>query len=231
MIDSLASATARFIAEISPLTDTQMSAPSRLPGWSRGHVATHIARNADGMVNLCAWARTGIETPMYPTQEIRNREVEYGATRPAAEIVADVINSAERLVSAFATLDATALKVPIRRGANAVGPQYPASAIPWMRLREVEIHLVDLDLAATFARAPVKFLTDLLTEETPNFDSRMPGLTLITHEGPRFQVGDGAQAITGSIGDVTAWLLGRANPDELSRLSSDSPIPAPPKWL
>lgn len=231
MTNSLASATKRFIAEITPCTDAQMLAPSRLPGWSRGHVATHIARNADGMVNLCTWARTGIETPMYPTQEARNSQIENGARRPAAEIVADVITSAEQLVSAFAALDEAALKVPIRRGANSTGPQYPASTIPWMRLREVEIHLVDLNLAVTFAQSPVKFLTDLLTEETPNFDSRMPGLTLMTNEGPRFQIGDGAQTITGSIGDIAAWLLGRANEDELSRLKSDTSIPIPPKWL
>ncbi len=194
-------------------------------------MATHIARNADGMVNLCTWARTGIETPMYPTQEARNSQIENGARRPAGEIVADVSNSAEQLASAFAALDEAALTVPIRRGANATGPQYPASTIPWMRLREVEIHLVDLDLTATFAQSPVEFLTALLAEETPNFDSRMSGLTLMSNEGSRFRIGDGTQTITGSIGDIAAWLLGRANEGELARLKSDMPIPVPPKWL
>ena len=33
-------------------------APSALPGWTRAHVLTHLARNADAMVNLLTWART-----------------------------------------------------------------------------------------------------------------------------------------------------------------------------
>ena len=30
-------------------SDADVRAPSLLPGWSRGHVLTHIARNADGI--------------------------------------------------------------------------------------------------------------------------------------------------------------------------------------
>ena len=48
-----------------------MAGPSLLPGWSRGHVLTHLARNADGAVNLLTWARTGVETPQYVSQEQR----------------------------------------------------------------------------------------------------------------------------------------------------------------
>ena len=32
--------------------ELDIAAPSLLPGWTRGHVITHIARNADGYVNL-----------------------------------------------------------------------------------------------------------------------------------------------------------------------------------
>jgi len=30
-------------------TDADVRAPSLLPGWTRGHVLSHIARNADGI--------------------------------------------------------------------------------------------------------------------------------------------------------------------------------------
>jgi maleylpyruvate isomerase len=231
MQGTLVDATRRFLTAISPLTDEQMSAPSRLPNWSRGHVATHIARNADAMVNLCVWASTGVQSPMYRSQEERDSQIESGARRSANEIVTDVSDSAERLDVAIEALSDSALRFLIRRGPAAAGPLSPASDIPWMRKKEVEIHLVDLDLAPTFADTPLEFLATLLTEEVLIFDSRMLGLTLITDEGPVFKIGDGVQRITGSTGDITAWLLGRANEIEISRLSSDTAIATPPSWL
>jgi hypothetical protein len=34
-------------------------APCALEGWSRRHLVSHFARNADAVGNLLAWARTG----------------------------------------------------------------------------------------------------------------------------------------------------------------------------
>ena len=40
-------ATARLLATARTLDDDAVRAPSPLPGWTRGHVLTHVARNAD----------------------------------------------------------------------------------------------------------------------------------------------------------------------------------------
>jgi maleylpyruvate isomerase len=61
----LAAATQRLQDTVAGLTDQQAREPSLLPGWSRGHVLTHLARNADSLRNLLIWARTGVETPQY----------------------------------------------------------------------------------------------------------------------------------------------------------------------
>ena len=92
--------TDRLLATADALTDAQVAAPSRLPGWTRGHVLTHLARNADGFRNLLSWAATGNETPMYPSEEARARGVEEGAARSAAEIAADLHKSAAALAAA-----------------------------------------------------------------------------------------------------------------------------------
>ena len=60
-LDRLAASTERLLASAAALSDAQLREPSPLPGWSRGHVLSHIARNADGLRNLLIWARTGIE--------------------------------------------------------------------------------------------------------------------------------------------------------------------------
>jgi hypothetical protein len=50
-------------------------APGRLPlpGWSRGHVLTHLARNADGGRRLLVWARTGVESFEYASLQAGRR--------------------------------------------------------------------------------------------------------------------------------------------------------------
>ncbi|MFG1879257.1 maleylpyruvate isomerase N-terminal domain-containing protein [Sphaerisporangium sp. NPDC049003] len=53
--------------------------PSLLAGWARGHVLTHVARNADGHINFLTWARTGVYTPQYPTPCAREAEIAEGA--------------------------------------------------------------------------------------------------------------------------------------------------------
>jgi maleylpyruvate isomerase len=44
-------------------TDGSILADSGLPGWTRGHLLTHVARNADALRNLLTWARTGCHVP------------------------------------------------------------------------------------------------------------------------------------------------------------------------
>ena len=44
-------ASERVSVTIADLTDDGARGPSRLPGWTRGHVLTHLGRNADGNRN------------------------------------------------------------------------------------------------------------------------------------------------------------------------------------
>ena len=67
-LDRLAAATGRLVATAPALTDAQAREPSLLTGWSRGHVLSHTARNADGMVNLLNWARTGSRRVLFARQ-------------------------------------------------------------------------------------------------------------------------------------------------------------------
>ena len=77
-LETLDAATARLSATCADVDDATARRPSLLPGWSVGHVLTHVARNADGMVNLVTWAVTGDRTPMYASMEARNAAIEEG---------------------------------------------------------------------------------------------------------------------------------------------------------
>src|SRR3954447_544762 len=102
----LAESTERLLATVAKLTDDDLRAPSLLPGWSRGHVLTHVARNADSHVNLLTWARTGVPTPQYPSPEARAAGIEAGAGRPVEEQLADLRESAGRLAQAMREMPA-----------------------------------------------------------------------------------------------------------------------------
>jgi maleylpyruvate isomerase len=205
-------ATSRLVRTADALTDEEAAAPSLLPGWSRGHVLTHIARNADGMVRLVDWAVTGVPTPMYASPEAREQDIAAGAGRSAAELAADVLDSAARLRAALDRLadDETAFDRllvfgPMRPGAE---PDSPARTLPYARTREVEIHHVDLGLAS-------------YTEHDwpPEFVER----TLLWVHGR-----SGPVDVVGEPSEVLAWRLGRTTGPSLTRLDGSPPGDAPP---
>ncbi|WP_241780552.1 maleylpyruvate isomerase family mycothiol-dependent enzyme, partial [Streptomyces wadayamensis] len=70
-------ATARLLTVAGTLDDAALAEPSRLPGWTRGHVLSHLARNADALLNVVAGR------PMYASAEARDADIEAGATLPA----------------------------------------------------------------------------------------------------------------------------------------------------
>lgn len=133
-----------MLATAAGISDEQAREPSSLPGWSRGHVLTHLARNADGLRNLLIWARTGVVTPQYPSFEVRNEEIEAGAGRPARELVVDFADSATAFEAETARLRDGDWAAEVR---GVRGAAHPAWYTLWRRLSELEIHHVDLDAA------------------------------------------------------------------------------------
>jgi len=78
---------------VEALPDPDLAGPSLLPGWSRQTLLAHLARNADALVNLLTWARTGVETPMYASAGARDEEIAETAARPASEVRAEFAGS------------------------------------------------------------------------------------------------------------------------------------------
>jgi uncharacterized protein (TIGR03083 family) len=123
-----------------PPTDSWARQPSLLPGWTRGHVLNHLARNADAMVRTLSGTVRGEKIPMYDGEDARAADIEAGAGRPAAELAADVTDSAGRLEQTWSRLDDADWQHDAITREGAV----PAIRLIGMRWREVEIHRVDL---------------------------------------------------------------------------------------
>src|SRR5436309_6355605 len=96
--------TERVLAVVATLSDADLARPSALPDWSRAHVVAHLARNADALGNLLTWARTGVETPMYPSRQARDEDIAATAAQSPAGLRADCATAGGRLAEAIETL-------------------------------------------------------------------------------------------------------------------------------
>lgn len=190
-------ATQRALADdVVALTDEQARRPSLLPGWSVGHVLTHLARNADGFVRMIEGAGRGDVVAMYPTgREGRAADIEAGADRRAADIIADLTSSMAGLDDAFEQCTELGWS-----GAGlTVAGEIRIIDMPARRRAEVEIHRMDLGLGYTFADWPDEFVRAELDRLKGLWASRQPmGLA----ELPR-----AALALTPN--ERLAWLAGR----------------------
>lgn len=208
-IEALQASTESLFRTLADIDDATARGPSLLPGWTRCHVLAHLARNADAMVNLVTWARTGDETPMYPSRERRDADIEAGTSRTVADVLADVRESHERMLAAMDALTAEQWRATIRWGAAQT--EGAATAIPDLRRAEIEIHHVDLDLGFALADLPEDFVEQMLTEVTADFSGRgdMPGMVLVSDEG-RWVVEPGGRDVTGPPPALLGYLLGRS---------------------
>jgi len=163
---------ARLDARLAVVDDETVRRPSRLAGWSIGHVLTHLARNADSFVRMLEAAAGGASAPQYPGgTDQRNEEIEAGARRNATAIVADVRSASRRLDDAFAAA------TPLAWSGRGLAPEgLPAPLIarlPLRRLREVELHHVDLGLGYEPEDWPEEFVALVLPEELARVPARI----------------------------------------------------------
>ena len=189
-------------ATIADLSDDQAREPSLLPGWSRGHVVTHIARNADSFTRMVCGAQRGEVLEQYPGgPQQRAGDIEAGSGRSAAELIADVRRSNEELEAAWEATDAASWQ---RQGIATVGP-VTLDDLPFRRWREAGVHHADLGLDYRWGDLPTDYVRLELDRMTMMWNSRLPmGMT-----------GLPAAALAVSDHHRLAWLMGRADIDGL----------------
>jgi len=223
---ALGESLARVLATVEALPDDAFPRPSRLPGWSRAHVAAHLAASADSRVRLLAAARAGEVGRQYDGEEGRRRGIEAGAARPPGEIRAELRAAFDRLLEAVARHPADRWDAP---GHWLEAGEYPVRrAVPSM-WREAELHHVDLDAGYGPADWPDTFVRGQLRDLVRTLSAR-PGAPAVTLAlpGETLRIGDGAGlTVAGAEREAFAWLTGRGTGHGL-RATPPGPLPAPP---
>jgi maleylpyruvate isomerase len=223
--------TRRLLADLDALDDAALDEPSLLPGWDRRYLLSHVANNAGALRNLLHWARTGEERRMYVSNEQRAADIAAGATAPSAVLRSLVASSAEVLWSDLDGMPLEAWSAPV---ITAQGLTRLASEVPWMRVRELYVHAVDLDAGARFAGLPPSFLAALLDDIAARRSAvgTSPALALTaTDTSATWQVtGNGdATRVRAPLATLAQWLSGR--PVNALTDTSGAPAPALPAWL
>jgi maleylpyruvate isomerase len=179
---------------VSSLSGDRVRTSSRLGGWTVGHVLTHLARNADAHARVLRGALVGEDRPKYSGgHQQRSREIDQGAARRAEEILHDLGTSQASLEAVFEECSAAGWPNPQFFGGRSYGPR----GCPAHRLRETEMHHVDLRLGYE----PSDWSDEYVAWELP---------VLLSTVDERLESPEQRRS-------VAAWLAGRGTlPDEVS---------------
>jgi len=181
--------------------DLDVAAPSALPGWSVGHVITHVTNSGDGHALIFEAARRGEVGRQYPHGLAgREADIEAGAARPPDVQVAGLRASIERLETLWtaSTWDG--------KGILAMGAEVPLADLPFLRLREAAIHHVDLRIGFGFGDLPPPYVRLEVRRMEMLWQARQPmGLTPLP-----------AAALALAPPARLAWLMGRSTVDGLA---------------
>ena len=225
----LGQSTQQLLGATIEVSDEQWRAPSGCPGWSRGHVASHLARNAEAVGRLAHWALTGEPQEMYASAEARDADIAAGAGRPGVELQVDLDTTAGRLDAVFGELEdqhAWDRRIETR------GIAQPARILPLIRLFEVVMHHLDLDIDYGIADVDAETTAWLLEFVALRLAGRRdtPGLELRAESGFRATVGravddsmsslrsrnEAPTEVSGPDAAMLGWLTGRGPGDGLS---------------
>ncbi|WP_261623798.1 maleylpyruvate isomerase family mycothiol-dependent enzyme [Nesterenkonia marinintestina] len=216
---------------VATLDDAELDAPTLLEGWTRRHLIAHVAFNARALGRLTEWARTGVEHPMYASQEARDEEIARGAELTGEQLRRLDRESAEALATGWDALPADRWEAEVR---TRQGTMIPVRQTVWMRAREVWIHAADLDAGFGFADMPEEFLEQLFVDVVGSLRARESGRRFVVSvEGrPDLEASTSEDSsaeslrISGPLWAVVAWASGRGG----EGLASGSEVPAP-TWL
>ncbi|KFG76107.1 maleylpyruvate isomerase family mycothiol-dependent enzyme [Streptomyces mutabilis] len=202
-LESVRDATERLLTAVGKLDNASVTKSSRLPGWTRGHVLAHLARNADALVNVLEGR------PMYVSGEVRDADIERDAPRPLDVQLADVRESAARFQGVCAVPADWSRTVELRNGVTDT-----ASRVPFRRWVEVELHHVDLGIGYELEDLPAEFTeraTDALAARFAGHPAVAPTrLTDGTRAWCTGREADGHEVtVTGHPADLLGWLAGR----------------------
>lgn len=212
----------RLRALLPALTEEGVRAPSALPGWTRGHVLTHIEGVGLALARQARYALRGKLIDVYDGgRPGRDAAIEAGHGRSAPVLASALSAALDEVEASWSPVTADDWGRPVR---YRDGTLLDACLAWW---RELEIHTADALLGQSAEDWSPDFCTYLVQYLTPRVPAGIR-LTLEATDGPSsWTVGEGGRAtVSGRLTDIAGWLAGRR---PVRPLTGD-PLPVLTDW-
>ncbi len=227
--DHLTEAGQRLTRSVDTLQGEGWAAPSLLPGWSRAHVVAHLALNGEALGEVLAGVIEGEPVPMYESQERRDTDIEELAAAEPAELRERLLASLTRFLETVQAVPEDAWAGRFERTPG--GPELPLDAVPLMRVRELEIHHVDLRVGYSPDDWPIDFAEVVVNGMVKRLDPE-PAFRIAPLDTRRtWDVGaadDDSPVVTGRVARLAWWLTGRPPGEHVH--NSRGELPVIPAW-
>jgi maleylpyruvate isomerase len=232
---NLAEASARVVRTVDGFHGDDWSTPSLLPDWNRAHVVSHLALNAEALARMLhgvvADEDEDVPRTMYDSMDQRAHDIAELAEAAPSEIRARLMGATTTLADAISAMPEDQWQTRVERTPG--GRVMRASAVPGMRLRELEIHHVDLDAGYTRTDWSLDFAEHLLDAMAKRVRPEPPVEIRPVDSGRTWVLGDGeaeyaVPVVSGPSADLAWWLTGRPVVDTLS--CSHGELPSIEGW-
>jgi phosphoribosylglycinamide formyltransferase 1 len=198
LLAAVADAQRRLDDAVTGMSRTLVGGSSLLPGWTRAHVLAHLAANSDSHLRRSQAAVNGQDIDQYSGGAAgRAQEIETRATRDDETLIEEVMLSGGTLVDCWQGLDPTVWSAKTKQ---LNGPDLTLSDLPRRRWQEIEVHLVDLGIGATYRDWSDDFVALFLPRLRSSVERRLPPGS----KRPSVELDDRTEL---------AWLYGRTQPE------------------
>lgn len=186
-------------------TDEEWAAASRLPGWTRSHVAAHLVGGARGMARVCQGLQDDRDVLLYSSDQQKANDIEKGSLASGVELQVGLDESAGELDETWLCLQGEDRQVSLRRGYR-----IQAQDLPLARLYELVIHTFDMrtdsDHLGVSGNDAV-LLLEFLARQVGNRPD-LPAVRVVSDEGFEAVLGAPGEPapVEGSAADLVMWL-------------------------
>ncbi|GAA3112112.1 maleylpyruvate isomerase family mycothiol-dependent enzyme [Streptosporangium carneum] len=204
-VESIAEAHDRLRAATAEMTEEQARASIDLPGWTRGHVLTHLADLSRAFARQARYAVEGRTVEVYDGgRPTRDRNIEANHGREIAWLRDQLDGGLAELEEAWSVLGAADWDRPCAYRDSTL----LATQLAWWR--ETELHSVDLGIGYGSERWSLPLSAHVIEFLQPRLPKDAAVRIVAEDTGGEWTAGEGAPVVVrGDQRSVAAWISGR----------------------
>ncbi len=202
---ALAAGQSRLRSLLPGLTDGILRGPTPLPGWTRGHVLTHLEGVGLALARQARYALRGKLIEVYDGgRAARDAAIEAGHRRPVQQLAPALADALDEVEASWSAVGPDDWDRPVRYRDGTLRD----AGLAWWR--ELEIHTADADLGYGTHEWPAPLCVHLIGF----LASRVPAgyevtFTATDAEFTRTYGSGTPLPVAGRLTDLAAWLAGR----------------------